>query len=689
MNNDISQDKSLLDRLNNAIEMHFENEHFGVSELAREVGISRSQLHRKLQSLTGKSASLMIREYRLNKAKKMLENNLANVSEIAYKVGFGSSSYFNTCFHNYFGYPPGEAKFRKPKEAGRRLLISSKTAWVLSSMIILFVIIYFSLRQTKNFSKILNKPTSIEKSIAVLPFDNEGRDETNTYFVNGMMEDIRNHLSKIGDLRVISKTSTDKYKQTNLSTGEIAKELKVNYLLEGSVQKQGDQVKIHAQLIEAQLDDHIWAETYIRELDDVFKIQSDIAKAIAEELKAGITPKAKKILETIPTENSEAYIFYLRAKHFHSNYWISGNKSHIGMAIHFYGRAIEIDPKFALAYVWRGWAIFEQSWAEDFYSENYGDTLKYFAEKALSINPDLPEAILNLGNYYFQIGEYDKSIPLMEKSVELDPNLADAYFLLGMTYRNKGQYISAIINFEMVKKLTIQDLDYYPIILGYLGSLYYHIWDSERAEIEYTELLNYNPIQAYLGFIVLHETKGEWDMVKVYVDKICNIDSGENCLDKLSWYFGNTNDFPKALYYFEKSTEKKIARGALMFDTRGGGILYDKVNRKEEAKACFDKQIEMLLETIHLKKSFALQGFAHCELASVYAYLGDKDKAYEYLLEMEIGTFEGWAVEFIQIFYPFESLWEDEEFKEIIQRQEKNAADIRAEIDRLDKEGLL
>jgi len=122
---------------------------------------------------------------------------------------------------------------------------------------------------------------------------------------------------------------------------------------------------------------------------------------------------------------------------------------------------------------------------------------------------------------------------------------------------------------------------------------------------------------------------------------------------------------------------------------RGYGTINDKVNRKEEANECFDKQIEFLLKEIRLRTPHALQGFSYFELASVYANLGEKEKAYEILHEMEIGTFEGWAVEFIQIFYPFESLWEDEEFKEIIQRQEKKAADLRAEIDRLDKEGLL
>ena len=154
-----------------------------------------------------------------------------------------------------------------------------------------------------------------DKSIAVMPFDNESADEENEYFVNGMMEDIRNNLSKIADLRVISKTSTEKYRTTTLSSQEIGKELSINYLLEGTVQKRGNQVKIHAQLISTENDDHIWEDTYQRDITDIkdyFIIQSEIAEAIADELKAVITPEEKELISSIPPENTEHYDSYLK-----------------------------------------------------------------------------------------------------------------------------------------------------------------------------------------------------------------------------------------------------------------------------------------------------------------------------------------------------------------------------------------
>ena len=162
-----------------------------------------------------------------------------------------------------------------------------------------------------------------DKSIAVLPFDNLSADEENQYFVNGMMEEIRNNLSLIGDLRVVSKTSTDQYRNTGLSVKEIGRELNVNYLLEGTVQKQDDQVRIHAQLIKAETDDHIWAHTYTEELSDVFKVQSQIARSIADKLRASITPEIINRIEKPPTENQEAYNLYLKGR----EYSWKGNKN--------------------------------------------------------------------------------------------------------------------------------------------------------------------------------------------------------------------------------------------------------------------------------------------------------------------------------------------------------------------------
>ena len=183
-------DQLLLDRLNEAIENNLDNEQFGVEELAKESGLSRSQLHRKLHSLTGQSASQMIREYRLKKALNLLQDDTATVAEVSYLVGFGSPSYFNTCFNDFFGYPPGEVKFRKFANKKRKQLTPNRIIFLTMAIAIIFLLVY-------SFSDYLsvNKPEltkNADKSIAVLPFDNLSNEDENTYCAEAQTEYNRN-----------------------------------------------------------------------------------------------------------------------------------------------------------------------------------------------------------------------------------------------------------------------------------------------------------------------------------------------------------------------------------------------------------------------------------------------------------------------------------------------------------------
>ena len=216
-----------------------------------------------------------------------------------------------------------------PESKGRDKPKTKHVYYALGSIIALLIIalIIWGLLPGRLSSRI-NK----EKSIAVMPFDNESSDEENIYFVNGMMEDVRNNLSKVGDLRVISKTSTEKYRESNQSISEIARELDVNFVLEGTVTKIGNKVKIHAQLIDAETDDHIWVDTYNRALNDVFKVQSEIAQIIARELYTTISPETKQIIETPLTRNMNAYQIYYQARQYQEMYLMEGTMV-LGMGI--------------------------------------------------------------------------------------------------------------------------------------------------------------------------------------------------------------------------------------------------------------------------------------------------------------------------------------------------------------------
>jgi TolB-like protein/Tfp pilus assembly protein PilF len=524
----------------------------------------------------------------------------------------------------------------------------------------------------------------LEISIAVLPFKNLSQDVENQYFADGIMEGILNHLSKIKDLRVASRSSTEKYRENIPQAQQIVKELDVSYYIEASVFKSEDKIRVTAQLIDAIKDEHIWSEQYDRELSDLFDVMSEIAIEVASEVKVRITPEVKVRLEAIPTENLEAYDLYLRGR----EYLYKGTESNLNTAIHFYQRAIELDPEFALAYVWLGMAYHEQFLWSEYFKESYADTLKYYADKALSLNPYLAEGYWLRGNYYYEKGDYDESIIQLKKAIDLNPNHGDSYLYVGENYKRKGQYINTIINLEKAKKLKMGDPDYSNSLVSLAGT-YLGICDYEKTEIELTELLDYNPSEGYFWLAFLSLINGEWDKCKLYTDKTCAMDSGLMCWLSLERYYRNTGDYAKALKYVEKYRDKEMESGLLpLYQQRTYGQILYNLGRNKESKEYFNKQIEYSKESIRLKRPDAT--WVRFQLAGAYAFLDEKEKAYQTLHEFEqevlVGHLLFW---YIQIDSMFESLWEDEEFKAIIQRQEKKFADIKAEVDRLEEEGEL
>jgi len=202
-----SGDNDFISKITDIVEENISNEQFGVSELASEIGMSRSNLLRKLKKITKLSVSQFIRQVRLKQAMEMLRQKSLTVSEVTYKVGFGSTSYFIKCFHDYYGYPPGEVGKREVKENGStQISPRKKNKWIVIlglvlSILLLGAILFILIKPVSL------RPSNLEKSIAVLPFKNDSNDSTNVYIINGLMESILTNLQNIEDLRVISRTS--------------------------------------------------------------------------------------------------------------------------------------------------------------------------------------------------------------------------------------------------------------------------------------------------------------------------------------------------------------------------------------------------------------------------------------------------------------------------------------------------
>lgn len=676
------------------IEENLSNEQFGVSELARAAGMSRSNLLRKIKKITHLSASQLIRQIRLERGMELLKQTSLTVSEISFQVGFKSPSYFIKCFREHYGYSPGEAENRNFDESqvqtplgthrlaaimftdiqgytalmqqdeekairfrnrhreifntatekyrgeilqyfgdgtlsifssaidavkcgielqlGFRstpaipvrigihsgdiivnkeeiigdgvnvasrieslatagsVLISGKVfdevknqrdisctslgsfafknvdrpvavyalanpglvvptreqlsgklkrgsqpgdhsagflkkgAGILIALITLLLIaggslLYRSLSTDAPFPDI-PAPASVlsEKSIAVLPFINDSDDSTNVYIINGLMESILNHLQKIEDLRVVSRTSVEQYRNHTKVLPEIARELNVHYLVEGSGQKLEDQILLNIQLIDGTTDQHLWSEQYDRATADIFQLQKEVAQKIAAEIEAVITPEEAERLEEIPTENLEAYEYFLKGR----EHFYAGTAEDLKQALSYYERAIELDPEFARAYAGMAIAYY---FLDYFYTgRQYSEQINYYADQAVLYDAQSPQSLIAKALFYLQGADYTAALPHLEKALEYHPNsalviniLSDYYTRFVPNTRKYLEYALKGIDLDIAAKDAVSA----SYIYLHISNAFIQSGFVQEAEQYINKSLNYNPENWYAAYL--------------------------------------------------------------------------------------------------------------------------------------------------------------------------------------------
>ena len=288
----------------------------------------------------------------------------------------------------------------------------------------------------------------LDKSIAVLPFRNLSNDTTQLYFSDGIVEAILDHLFKVGELKVISSTSTKRYRDTELSIKEIARELGVASILEGSVQKIGNNVRITTQLIEAKTDVHLWSETYDRDISDIFAIQSEVAQNVARALKATLTSEEAGLIEdVVPTSNQIAYDYYLKGDDYSS-------KLETNYAIEMYTEALQEDPLFAVAYAKRAIGYMNLFWYK--FEGWHGNDLraKEDIKHGLELNPDLPDLKLAQAYYlYFVNRAYDRALKVIDELKVETPSKAALFRLSAYILRRQGKYEESISELKLALQL--------------------------------------------------------------------------------------------------------------------------------------------------------------------------------------------------------------------------------------------
>ncbi|MCS5490699.1 helix-turn-helix domain-containing protein [Algoriphagus limi] len=605
------------------------DEQFGVSELAEAMNMSRSNLLRKVKSATNLSASLFIRQVRLEIAMELLKEGNLSVSEVSYRVGFGSPSYFIKCFREHYGFSPGEVGNKKVEELQKaENPISKYTArnrhqyWVFTGLavILLIALAYFF------WPKNNEEPSQEEKSIAVLPFKNESADSTNLYFVNGLMESTLNNLQKIKNLRVISRSSVEKYRNTNKSIPEMAEELGVSYFVTGSGQKVGEQVLLSIQLIDATNERQIWAEQYNRRLADIFSLQNEIATQITDAIKVIVTPTELQQIEKRPTENLLAYDYYLQAlEPYHSR-----TDEGLQRGIELFEKAIEQDPEFSLAYahVAISYYLLEMFRSEKLYTEK----INFNADKALLYDSKSAESLTAKAFYYIQSEDFSLALPYLQKALEYNPNsslaiqmLADFYFRLAPDTEKYLEYALKAVQLQVASgDSTTQSYSFLQLANALMTAGF-----VEQAREFIDRSLVYDSTNYYAphlrAYILFAEEKDNSKMRRRLIQAWENDKSRLDILQDIGKFYYLDEMYDSAFFYYLQFVEARKANGLRIYELENAKIslVYEKMGRDEEAKSLFQEFSDFAESDESIYRNIAL--------ANKYAILKDWEKVMNHL----------------------------------------------------------
>src|SRR6266496_3189130 len=465
---------------------------------------------------------------------------------------------------------------------------------------------------------------NVEKSIAVLPVQNLSDEKENAYFADGMQDDILTNLAKIGDLKVISRMSVMSYRGDAVRNArEIGKALGVAALLEGSVRRVGNRVRVSVQLINANSDEHIWAEDYDRDLTDVFAIQTDLAKKIASALQAKLSPNEKARLDHRPTQNPDAYLLFVQAHDYASQREMFRDTSLKAEPL--FEQAIKLDPNFALAFA--GLSRVE-SWL--YHTSDpvpaRREKARLNADEALRLQPDLPEGHLALGfSYYYGDRDYERALAEFEIARRGLPNESEAYLAIGSIQRRQGKWAESNANLEKAATLDPKNTN----VLMNLCYSYMAQRDFEAADQTVDRLIAASPqsfqARGLKGFVAL-QWKGDLSAAeKVFSSMPSETDPGLMTLARV-WMLKLKRNFPEALQVLHQF------RGQTLYNTTTApspkafleGELYRLQGDEAKARTAFE---QARVDSDELLRAAPADAARHGQHGLILAALGQKQEA--------------------------------------------------------------
>jgi TolB-like protein/AraC-like DNA-binding protein len=616
-----------LAELNSLVEQNIANEQFGVSELADAMNMSRSNLLRKVKKETNLSVSQLISQVRLNRAMELLKTTSMNVSEVSHQVGFNSPSYFIKCFRERYGYPPGEVGKRPPEtiiESENVLQPSNrKKKLVLAGVIAATVVVGLTWFLTGSYSF---KADAVDKSIAVLPFKNDSNDSTNVYLINGLMEATLNNLQKMKEVKVISRTSAEKYRNTTKSIPEIAKELNVKYFVEGSGQKIGDRILLNIQLIEAATDKHLWGKQYRRETTEIFELQEEIARNIADEIEVIISPEENERLEMKPTENLVAYDAYLKGSDL---FYKSKGGTDLLAAVPWFKKAIAEDPQFGLAYANLGIVYYYLDIFQ--VDKKYSAEISAYADKALLYAPKSDASLIVKALDYASKKQFKQAVPYFEKALEYNPNSGLVLHFLNEFYSmhvpNPTKHLEVALR-RVKTDVPMVDSNTTAFNYFHLSNALFENGFLDEAAVYVNKSMAYNPngfFTAYFRVYVLTMKDNNLPRTKAMMLEVLKKDTSRfDIVQEVGKICFMMRDYDEAFKYYKwfAKSRDRMHLNLYQFEDIRLAIVYEKMGFKSET--------EKFVANFKAYADNDLTVYKNLHLAMYWCYRGDKRKALDH-----------------------------------------------------------
>lgn len=502
-------------------------------------------------------------------------------------------------------------------------------------------------------------------SIAVLPFENLSDSKENEYFADGVAEDILNNLAKISGLRVISRTSVMNYKNSKKNLREIGKELGVETILEGSIRRSGENIRIVAQLINASSDNHIWSETYDRKLKDIFSIQTEIAEKIASALQMKLLPLEKELIKSNGTKNINAYSFYLKGRDYYYNYTNEDNNT----AINLFKKSLDVDPNYALAYAGLADAYNQKVIKYGFEGKWYDSALTN-SKKALKIDPNLADGYKALALTYDNLGEKELAMSNYQKAIELNPGFSSAMLNYGQIKLDYGEYDDAFYWFRRANSI---EPDNVWVIIS-IANIYHYLGCNDISIKWGEKAILLEPENSYLQLFLgdLYFYAGNIDKSNRLLSKLTEVKDKKFIL---GWFMRSIHQAVLGNYNISKEYMDKYLRLSgtkpeyfYAFNLLKLGNNYEAEKILMEEK---EEYVQYLIKYPNSTKDYNA-------LAEIYAILNEKEKAFD---AWEKAIKKGWLDIDRNTFLPyFENIKGESQYRKLLNIMRKKIVDFKKTI---------